>query len=206
MVSRDLIIKTLTDNLQPLECVCAAWLGGSDSSGRTDEYSDVDFMVIVEDDSIEEVFNCAFTALKHLSPIAHEYRLPEPTWHGNSQCFYQLENALQYHMIDLCLLKKSSKSLFLEPERHGNAEVLFDKINIIKDQPFDRDAHTKLVEAKLKDIEVKFPLFQNLITKAIRRGHLPEAVYFYHQMSLRPLVDLLRIKYCPDRYDWKSVV
>ena len=42
MVERKQIIDTLAAALEPLDWVRAAWLGGSDASGRTDEWSDVD--------------------------------------------------------------------------------------------------------------------------------------------------------------------
>ncbi|MBT8484113.1 MAG: nucleotidyltransferase domain-containing protein, partial [Phycisphaerae bacterium] len=45
-------------------------------------------------------------------------------------------------------------------------------------------------------------IFGGLVEKALNRGHIAEAVHFYHAFSLRPLVEVLRMKHCPDRFDF----
>jgi hypothetical protein len=43
-----------------------------------------------------------------------------------------------------------------------------------------------------------------LILKEIYRQNRIEALSFYHGFTLRPLVEVLRIKYCPIRYDFHT--
>ncbi len=201
-LGRRRIIEALASALEAEPHVAAGWLGGSDATGRTDEYSDVDIQVIAEDDRIEEAFTAAERALERLSPIAIRHRLPEPTWHGHAQAFYQLRDASRHHFVDLVVLKRSSTDRFLERERHGDARVLFDPEGIVVRSPLDRAAHTKRMAVRLAEIRATFPLFQTLVERAVARGHDAEAAYWYQIVSLKPAVELLRIRYCPDRFDF----
>ncbi|MCA9757439.1 MAG: nucleotidyltransferase domain-containing protein [Candidatus Eisenbacteria bacterium] len=201
-VSRDQIIQALTRATEPLDYVLAGYLGGSDATGRTDEYSDVDYQVIVEDDRVEDVFEVVLRELAALSPASHQYRLPEPTWHGCSQVFLSLADADPAHFIDFVAMKRSHTDRFLEEERHGVAIVLFDKEGLVTVDPFDRETHLEKMRTRLSVLRETFPLFQTLVTRAVRRGFPAEAAAAYRSHTLHPLIELLRMKYCPDRYDF----
>ena len=45
-------------------------------------------------------------------------------------------------------------------------------------------------------------MFQPLVIRAIARGHVAEAMHWYMAFALRPLVDVLRMRHCPDRFDF----
>ena len=47
-----------------------------------------------------------------------------------------------------------------------------------------------------------FPLFQNLTVKAARRRAGADAMMTYMSQTIRLVVELLRMRYCPDRYDY----
>lgn len=202
MIARTEIIAALHNALEQCPHVHAAWLGGSDANGRTDDISDIDLLALTDNDRVEDVMSLVQRTLESLSPLATIYRLPEPTWHGHAQTFFQLENASPFHFVDFCAMRISSESRFLEPERHGEAVVLFDRGNHLSAPPFDRAAHEQRVAARLADLRVRFALFSPFAEKAARRGDAPEAAHFYFNMTLRMLVDLLRIRYCPDRFDF----
>lgn len=204
LLTRDAIIAALTKALEPLPYVLAGYLGGSDATGRTDAWSDVDYQVIVEDDAVEVAMTAALAALEALSPIAHRYRLPEPTWHGCSQVFASLAHADPAHFVDFVVMKRSHTDRFLEVERHGVALVLFDKEGLVHADPFDRAAHLARMEARLDVLRETFPLYQTLVTRAVRRGSPAEAAGAYRSYALGPLVELLRMRHCPDRYDFGS--
>ncbi len=201
-LARDAIIDALHRAFEAKPRMLALHLGGSDASGRTDDASDIDACVTVEDDAVESAFEIAEHALAALSPIRHRFRLPEPTWHGHAQCFYALADADPRHMIDLCVIKRSASDKFLERERHGEPHVLFDRADLLTPIPLDRLAHQKKVDAKRETLLAQFPLFQPLVTKALDRGHLAEAVHFYLALTWRPLVDACRIRHCPERFDF----
>lgn len=201
-ISRDTIVSTLASALEPLPYVHAAWLGGSAASGRTDAWSDIDLQVLVDDGAIDATYDVVHAALEALSPITHRYRFPLPTWHGHEQEIVALRDADPCHFLDLVLIARSSRDWLLEPERHGAAVVLFDKAGLVKPAPFDRDAHEKKMAARLEVIRTMFPLTQNLVTKAVRRGAVADAVQSYLGLTLKPLVELLRMRYAPDRFDF----
>lgn len=90
---REEIVETITAALEPLDFVLALWQGGSAAHGYTDEWSDIDIEVIVEDNCVEEIFDIVEKSLKTSSEISFKYRIPEPTWHRHSQCFYQLKES-----------------------------------------------------------------------------------------------------------------
>lgn len=202
LLSRDTIIAALTAALEPLPEVIAGYLGGSDATGRTDRWSDIDYQAIVEDDAIELAISTVLAALAALSPIAVSHRLPEPTWHGCSQVFVRLANADPAHFVDFAPMKRSHTDRFLEVERHGTPVVLFDKEGLVHLDPFDRAAHLARMEARLGRIRETFPLFQTLVTRAVHRGFTAEAGSAYRSHALHPLVEILRMRHCPDRYDF----
>lgn len=203
-VSRQAIIDTVSAALAADPEVLAAWLGGSDATGRTDEYSDVDLQVIVPDAHVEAVFVTVRQALESLSPIARSYRLPEPAWHGLSQEFFQLAETDPNHLLDFAVIpaSKPASARLLERERHGEALVLFDRGGHLAPPPLDWEEHLGKAAARLATMRSTVPLFAPMVEKAVRRGHLAEAAAFYQALILRPLVELLRLRHCPERYDY----
>jgi hypothetical protein len=49
-----------------------------------------------------------------------------------------------------------------------------------------------------------FDLFQFLALKEINRGNDLEAISFYYRFTLNPLVEVLRIKHSPARYNFHT--
>jgi hypothetical protein len=105
-------------------------------------------------------------------------------------------------MVDFVAMKLSDENRLLESERHGTALVLFDRDGVVKSPPLDRAPLRAAMRKRLGDLRSLFPLFQSLGVKAVRRGDVADAVSRYSQMTLRPLVEILRIRYCPDRWDF----
>jgi predicted nucleotidyltransferase len=201
-IPRARIIEALRTALADLVGVRAAFLGGSDATGRTDALSDIDLVVIAEDDSVEHVLDGVRAALAALSPIAHRWRLPEPTWHGHAQEFLALRDAAPEHFVDLVVVRRSSPERFLEAERHGEALVLVDRDGLIHPDPLDRAALAARIDQRLATLRARFPLFQTLVTRAVARGFPAEAAVAYQDLTFRPLVELLRIRHCPQRFDY----
>lgn len=204
ILSRNQIIDTLQRALGAMPAVRAAWLGGSDATGRTDRYSDVDCLALVEDEAVEPVLTAVASALNDLSPIERQYRIPEPTWHGHAQVFYRLQDAPPWLLVDLAILKMSSApdKRFLEVERHGQQQILFDHGDLVQAVPFDRAGHEAAMKTRLLHLGARFDLFHIFVDKAIWRQDPADATGAYHAMTLRPLVELLRMRHCPDRYDF----
>jgi predicted nucleotidyltransferase len=201
-MDRQELIDALTATVRENEDVRAAWLGGSDATGRTDRLSDVDLLVIAVPDRVDAVVMAIEATLASLSPIAHRYRIPPPAWHGGMQTFYRLERAGPHTLLDLLVMKTDAEERFLERERHGDAVVLIDRDGMTTPPPLDRAAHDERMQKKLDDIRGRFPIFQSFVLKSIERGQPTDAMQFFRGMTLIPLVELLRIRHCPDRFDF----
>lgn len=202
MLTRHQIADAFRTQLATHAFIRAAWLGGSDATGRADDRSDVDLCLIVEPGRIEDAVTAIESVMTSLSPIRVRYRLPMPTWHGFHQAFYQLERAAEETMVDWVILEVGQSHPWFEVERHGTPRVLFDKDALIKPANVDRAAIDAAVAKKVDELRVKFPLFRHMPTKLVERGLPVDAAHFYFALILRPLVDLLRCVHCPDRHDY----
>lgn len=203
-LTRDDILTALQSALQPLPHVHAVWQGGSIAFGRNDAWSDIDLQVDTDDDRVDEVLAVCERTLEALSPIELKYVLPQPTWHGHSQVFYQLRDAGEFLVVDLAVIRHSNPLKFLESEIHGDAVVLFDKVGVVKAEPLDRREWDRKLSDRLESLRVTFPLFQHLVRKEILRRRPIEALAFYVNYALRPLVEVLRMRHSPFRYNFNT--
>lgn len=204
-LTRTQILDTLQAALEPLDDVLAVWEGGSVAFGRHDEWSDIDLQIDVADEHVAETVAVLEETLAALSPIELRYVLPQPAWHGHWQAFYQLREAGPFLQLDVLVIQHSRPNKFHEPEIHGPARVLFDKARVLESAPpLDRAGLLRQIEQRLNTLRVTFPLFQPLTLKEVRRGRALEAIAFYQAYTLRPLVEVLRIRYCPVRYNFHT--
>lgn len=203
-LTRSQMLDALHEALGADPGVRAVWIAGSAATGRLDEYSDIDLMCAAADDHVEETIALVRRTLESLSPIEIEWRLPAPTWHGHEQAFYRLRDAGPHLLLDLLVMKLSAApaSRFLEHERHGVPRVLLDRDGFVVAQPMDRAAHEAKLRARLERLRSSFPLLQTIVTRAIARNQPCDAAYFYMQLSLLPVVEVLRMLHSPDRFDF----
>jgi hypothetical protein len=195
MLMRDEILSALEISLKPIDEVYALWEAGAAAFNRVDQWSDIDLMVDVQDDYVDQTWRVIENTLLGLSPIELRFELPQPAWHGHSQVFYRLKDASPFLYVDALVMQHSNPNKFLEVEGHGLPKVLFDKIGVTQAPSFDPQAlHTKLVR-QLKQMKVTFELFQTETAKELNRGNNIEAISFYYASTIRPLVELLRIRY-----------
>jgi len=202
-LTRRQIIEALVEALKPLEYVHAFYEGGAAAFNRVDEWSDLDFYLVVDDEKVNETFLIVEKTLKSLSPIKQKIDLPQTAWSGVSQAFYRLKDANDYLIIDLCVLELSSSEKFLEPEIHGNVVFYFNKSGKVKPPQFDSEALVKKVHERLERLQARFDMFNNFVQKEINRSHFLEAIDLYHGLTLATLVEALRIKYNPIHYNFK---
>ncbi|MBD2043633.1 nucleotidyltransferase domain-containing protein [Microcoleus sp. FACHB-672] len=201
---RAVILETIIAALLPIDWVLALWQGGSAAHGYTDEWSDIDIAVIVEDYRVQDTFDILEQSLKTISEIQFKWRVPEPAWHGHSQCFYQLEGVNPFLQIDFAVLKRSSRNDFLEVERHGNVVVGFDKANLVTPPALDKIKHLQEMQARLAILKNNFDFLQIFVKKELNRGNLVAAISNYHSHTLNPLIEVLGMLYRPNRYDFET--
>jgi predicted nucleotidyltransferase len=191
---------TVQAALEPLGFVHSLWEAGSTAFGRNDEWSDLDLTADVDEGQEDATFAAVEEALERLAPIELKWVIPVPASHGMHQRFYRLAGTPPYLMVDLTLRRSDQPEHFAEREMHGEPVVLFDKRGQVRSIPMDRTKLAADVERRLASIRVQVPLLEHLVTKELDRGHPLDALGYYQALVLRPLVELLRIRYHPERH------
>jgi predicted nucleotidyltransferase len=203
-LTREGIISALVEALKPLDFVQAVYEGGAAAFKRIDEWSDIDIYLIVDDDKVAEAFQAAEKALKILSPITVKLDMLKCTWPDISQAFYRLEKAPEFLLVDLAVIKSSSKEKFLQPEIHGDVLFYFNKSSTIKVTSLDKKAFTKKLCKRIDQLRAKFDMFNIFVRKELKRGNVLEALELYHSITLATLIEILRIVHNPYHHDFKT--
>lgn len=182
--------------------VIAAWEGGSAATNRLDQYSDLDLSLVVQDDQVERTFQELDTFIEEKFGIIRKYRLPEPTWHGASQCFYVIDHVEPMIYLDIAVLKKSNPDKLMESDRHGHAVVWFDREHIYNSTPSD----SKTIQERGKKLfatttQMDF-LIMLEIEKGILRGQFYDVFPTYMSFISRQLSVLLNLKHRPEKADF----
>jgi hypothetical protein len=198
-MERQQLLTRLRAAVEPFPWIEAAWAGGSDAFGRADERSDIDLQVLVPAERADEVFVLVEQALGHYG-ISAVWRVPEPAWHGHRQRFYQLQGLPETLMVDLCVMRREGLAPFLDPDRHGQPVIWFDRVGAVV--PVRDETLGPRFRDRLEQVRARYALLAHLPAKVLARGHLVEAVDAYHKHLLAPLVEVLRARYCPLRQDY----
>ncbi len=202
MKTKEQIVERLNGLLYRNKDVVAVWEGGSVATGYDDEYSDLDLSIICEDDAVETIFPILDEYLENDLGIIRKLRVPEPTWHGFAQCFYQVKNVPEFFYLDIVVIKKSSPAKMTESDSHGTALVWFEKEKILDNAPtpeeeiLKRGRHFFNLAAQpdfLHIIEIK---------KNIARRNFVETYPMYYQFIVRQLGTMLNLKYRPCKVDF----
>ena len=193
---RDRIIAAVCEALEPLPSVLAAWEGGSAAFAAVDGYSDIDLNVVVDDSvSIDLLHATAEASLNAVSPIVTSHFVPPGR-------YYKLRDGGEFLFVDLSFFRAGAADHPLEVERHGEASRLFDKGSWLQPKALDEDALAAKRDIRLRELQTWFIVSQSFVRKAILRGHEVEALASYWGYTLRPLAELLRIRFCPVRWDF----
>jgi ubiquinone/menaquinone biosynthesis C-methylase UbiE len=200
-MNREYFRNLLINSAQSWTHCLACWEGGAAAHNRIDQYSDLDLIFYVDDETVEETFKLIESALVKVGKIQHQYRVPEPSSNGHSQCFYQMASMPDYFFIDIAILKRSSPNNFLENERHGIPVIHFDRLNIIKPTSVDDDTFRIKLKERIKTIQSSFPIYKAIAIKEVLRKRSLDALAFYRVLT-GYYVELLGIKYRPYHYDF----
>src|SRR5262245_24386639 len=193
---RDRISAAISDALRPLPVVFAGWEGGSAALDALDRYSDIDLLYLVDDEaSFELLFSLAEKALETVSSITASHS----PLRGR---YYQLKDGGEFFLVDLIFVRAGDSEHFLEVERHGKIIPLFDKGHWLRPRALDEDALAIKREKRYRELQTWFPMSQLFVRKAILRGQQVEAVNAFWVATLKPLAELLRMRYCPVRWDF----
>jgi len=196
-VTRSRLVATLRQALAQDDAVDAAWEGGSAAFASDDELSDVDAVAVVADDAVEAVFARVEAALGELSPVTLRHDVAATV--GFAQKFYRLRDAGEFLVVDLVLIRRSDPLLFRERELHGQGRTWFDRRGILVESHLYAASDMAQARARVPALAAAFAMFQHIVTKERLRGRAVEALMFYHAMTLRPLVEAVRLLHCPER-------
>ncbi len=179
----------------------ACWEGGAAANNRVDQFSDLDFILCVDDEMVEVTFREMDSALESIAKIKRRYRPQEPTFNGVSRCYFQFEGMPEYFFMDAVVLRKTAGNKFLEKERHGTPVVYFDKLGIVNSVSADTEDFKRKRRERLIEIESSFPIYQAIIIKELHRERALDALMYFRVLAAF-YVDLCGMKYRPFRYDF----
>jgi len=193
---RDRISSAVTQALRPLPAVLAGWEGGSAAFGAVDAYSDIDLEYLVADDaSFELLYASAERAIETVSPIIATHTPLKGR-------YYKLKDGGDFLLVDLIFFRVGDSDHHLEVERHGDKLPFFDKGGWLRRSPLAEGALALKRQERYRELQTWFPMSQVFVRKAILRGQHVEAVNAFWVCTLKPLAELLRMRYCPVRWDF----
>jgi hypothetical protein len=193
---RDRISSAVTEALKPLPFVLAGWEGGSAAFGTVDVYSDIDLSYLAEDDaSLEFLYAVSEKALETVSSITVSHTMPLGR-------YYKLREGGDFLFVDLIFFRVGDPDHHLDAERHGHIVPLFDKADWLRQRPLDDAALAARRDKRYRELQAWFLVSQSFVRKAILRGKHAEAMSAFWAYTLTPLTELLRMRYCPVRWDF----
>jgi hypothetical protein len=203
MLTRDSVLQALHDSLEPLASVHAMWEAGSAAFDRTDAWSDLDLAVDVDDDHVAYVFAKVEEALQALSPIELKYEV-KTTWHGQWQTVYRLRGGTEFLLIDFNIMQHSNPNKGVHLSLHGAPRVMFDKSGVVCYSTLDTEGVFTRIQSRLEELPTTFRLYQTVVRKYLNRRHLVEAHVYYQIFILGSVLEALRIRYVPVRFNFDS--
>ena len=202
---RRAVIEAVIARLLPIGAIRALFEGGSAATGRLDDYSDIDLVVVAPLEAADEAFEAIEAALAP-HRISHVWRVDPPAFPGTAQRFYFLADAPRFFAVDCVVVAEAAAGQFLEHERHGTPLVYFDRTFKVRARPADRAALAERRTRRRQQLQGAVPIYAMLVEKELARGRPLEALGFY-QALLRALLDVLGMAHRPDRFDfgWRYV-
>ena len=106
--------------------VDGCWEGGSAATGRIDEFSDLDLVIVASLSAADEIFSAVESAISTAGEISHRWHVDPPPFRDTAQRFYFLADAPRFFAVDCVVVNTSGIAQFLERERHGEPQIEFD--------------------------------------------------------------------------------
>ena len=195
-VLRRRISEAVSNGVQPLEFVLAGWEAGSVAFGVEDAYSDIDLNFLLDDAGAEDAFYEAVElALEAVSPIVARHVEPPGR-------YFKLRDGGDFLLVDVCVVRPAGLAEQLDVERHGTIRALFDKGEWLRRDASAGVSPVARMAKRLEEHRAWFSISQSFVRKAIARGRDVEALSAYWGYTLRPLVELVRMRHCPARWDF----
>lgn len=199
---RQRIFAAVVPALEAEPGVRACWEGGSVALGRADAYSDIDLYALADAVFHEAVQDTFERALAGAVTIAHTWRVAPSSFPEVTQRIHLLADAPRFFAVDCAVLPAHAALQFLERERHGQPRVLFDHDGQVTAPPLDRVRHDTRLRQRLAQIRAAWPVYRMIVEKELARGRALDAIGFYFNGLLRPLLELVGMRHRPERFDY----
>lgn len=194
-VNRDDVITDLAEALRERPKVHAVWLEGSDALGTVDSHSDIDIVVDVEDGEEEAILAVARDRLREFGPLDYVSTITQPA-EGLRRQVIHIADTPATLLIDIVVQSHSRDFTFLRGHPSEIPKVLFDRSNVIRFRDVDaRELERHRIE-RTATLAAEFRPGAR-IPKYLERGQFLEALAVYRKFLLEPLVEILRLRYCP---------
>jgi hypothetical protein len=197
-IDRIKIIKAIDNGLKGNPAVFAFWLEGADSTNTVDRYSDIDVWLDVRDGEEQTIFDEVERVLAELARIDFIYE-PEHSHPKIRQKAIHLEGTSEYLWIDVCIQSHSRDFEFIRGIE-DEPLVVFNKGGI-RSREADEAEINQLLTDRIHHIKNTFAQQTRVLSK-IERGEFLEAWMYYYKWTLQPLVELLRIRYIPRKFEY----
>lgn len=200
-MNRNQLVETLQDYVIQHPHVLAAWEAGSAATNTLDRYSDLDVLCVAKEDHVETTLQDLLTFIRTAYKVDHEFRMPEPTWHGFSQVFLSFSDAEDYVYLDLSVTKESNPDLFTDQERHGIAKVWVDHHGIYQEKHTSQEQINAIKERILKSLSLDFVIILEL-KKALARNNEIDIQTNLMTFLQRFYAPVFNLKYRPAKADF----
>jgi hypothetical protein len=120
----------------------------------------------------------------------------KPAFHSQiKQWFFHFANASDFLILDVCVQSHSREMAFGSGDP---VKVLFDKAQVIR---FREGEKIDAIE-QAKAVRAEVALYRVWVLKALKRKQWFEATSYYHEHILHPLVNVLRLHFTPDKFEY----
>jgi predicted nucleotidyltransferase len=127
MMTRDELRKALHNRLEACDAVLAMWEAGSVAFDRADERSDLDIGVLAGADSLKTVWQAVDRAPDDVGGFSIRWENPVHIFKGMTQRIYRPKRGRRWLDLDIGIFQDTAEDLYLQPQRHGRATILFDR-------------------------------------------------------------------------------
>ncbi len=204
MEYRNQVLRISLDELKPSSDILAVWEGGSAATGTKDQFSDIDLCILASSPP-KTILDRVEKSLGTLGVSYTWQPMKSPWGEGLMQRVIVLKDSPKYFFVDVGVFDQAYPQLlqdFLEIERHGQPVIHFDKAQYIKPGHTDAAAMFKRQQLRAQELKQGFLIYKSLVLKEIERQHPIDAIAFYQNGLVKPLIELLGMIYRPYKFDF----
>ena len=202
MLTRHDLRAVLREKLEKIESILAMWEAGSHAFERVDEYSDLDIGLLVGEGTLAEGWAAVDGALERVGGFDVRWENPVHIFKGMTQRVYRLRDASPWLHLDIGIFQEPVEDLYLQAQRHGRAEVMFDSTGRVAPPAWDAEKHLRQMREALHQEVMRWTIYFGFFRKELARGRSIDAFGFYFGLTLRPVLNVLGMLHRPDRWDY----